>query len=187
MNNPQQFSNVTKDYLCKFYEILGEMTDEMLNAELTESLSHNFIVQMIPHHRAAIKMSKNILKYTTFVPLQNIALDIIDEQTKGIKNMQEALLSCSELKNSQCDICLYNKRFEQVTAKMLAEMRNACTSNNINSNFIYEMIPHHRGAIRMSENALRYDICPELVPILRVIIVSQRKGICHMQRLLRYI
>lgn len=44
----QQFSDVTKNYLCRFYKILDEMIEGMTNAELTSSLSHNFIVQMIP-------------------------------------------------------------------------------------------------------------------------------------------
>lgn len=57
----EQFSDVTKQYLCCFYEILDNMIEEMTNAKLTNSISHNFIVQMIPHHQAAIKMSQNIL------------------------------------------------------------------------------------------------------------------------------
>lgn len=48
-----------------------------------------------------------------------------------------------------------------------------------------EMIPHHRGAVRMSENALRFCLCPELVPLLNEIIVSQKKGIKEMECLLK--
>lgn len=40
----QQFSDVTKNYLCRFYKILDEMIEGMTSAELTNSLSHNFIV-----------------------------------------------------------------------------------------------------------------------------------------------
>ena len=79
----QRLSNVAKAYLCRFYEILEQMIEDMTGAELTDSLSHNFIVQMIPHHMAAIEMSENLLQYTTCVPLQNIALNIIVEQTKS--------------------------------------------------------------------------------------------------------
>ena len=87
----EQFSDVTKQYLCCFYEILDNMIEEMTSAKLTNSISHNFIVQMIPHHQAAIKMSQNILQYTTLLPLQNIAKNIISEQTKGIEAMKEIL------------------------------------------------------------------------------------------------
>ena len=68
---------------------------------------------------------------------------------------------------------------------MFYEMRSARTDNNLNANFIREMIPHHRGAVRMSENALKHCLCPELVPILEAIIASQKKGIRQMQQLLR--
>lgn len=107
MPDQQKFSDVTKSYLCRFSEILDEMIEEITGADLTDSLSHNFIVQMIPHHRAAIEMSRNLLRYTTFVPLQDIALNIIKEQTKSFENMQDILYQCSELKNSGQNLCLY--------------------------------------------------------------------------------
>ena len=46
------------------------------------------------------------------------------------------------------------------------------------------MIPHHRGAVLMSENALRYCVNQELVSILEDIITSQKKGIREMEQLL---
>lgn len=101
MSCSQPFSDVTKKYLCRFYEILDEMIEGMNGAELTDSLSHNFIVQMIPHHRAAIEMSENLLQYTTFVPLQRIAQNIVNEQTKSIEGMQRVLTHCTQLSNSQ--------------------------------------------------------------------------------------
>lgn len=185
MNCTQIFSDVTKQYLCRFYEILNEMIEGMSNADLTDSLSHNFIVQMIPHHRAAIQMSENLLQYTTFLPLQRIAQNIIKEQTKSIEDMQRALPCCAQLSNSEQDLCLYGRRFCQITQTMFSQMQNACSNNNINANFMREMIPHHQGAIRMSRNALQYPICCELKPILRSIIISQEEGVREMQRLLR--
>lgn len=185
MSCHQQFSDVTKEYLCQFYAILDEMIAGMTKAELTDSVSHNFIVQMIPHHRAAIEMSCNLLQYTTCLPLQSIAQNIISEQTKSIENMQAILNKCSVLSSSEQDLCLYQKGFRQITGTMFSQMQNACADNNINANFMREMIPHHEGAIRMSKNALRYSICPELVPILRAIITSQEKGVREMTRLLQ--
>ena len=88
-----RFSIVTKNYLSRFYDILECMKEGMTNAQLNDSISHNFIVQMIPHHEAAIQMSQNLLQYTTFIPLQNIALGIISEQTQSIENMRSDKLS----------------------------------------------------------------------------------------------
>lgn len=179
-----KFSNVTKNYLNAFYGILEEMIQGMTRAELTDSISHNFIVQMIPHHKAAIEMSKNLLQYTTCVPLQNIALQIVEEQTKSIENMLEIENYCSELVNSCEDVNLYERRVGQIIDVMFSEMNNSCTTNQLNDNFMREMIPHHEGAIKMSRNALQYDICPELIPILEVIIASQEKGVIQMKQLL---
>lgn len=187
MTNQREFSTVTKTYLSRFYDILDEMIWEMSNADLTDSISYNFIVQMIPHHRAAIEMSKNLLQYTTFVPLQDIAVNIVEEQTKSIQDMTRALNGCSKLKNCAEDLQLYMKQYHQITQTMFAGMGDAFASNDINADFIREMIPHHRGAIQMSENALSFPICPELTPILQAIITSQKKGIHEMECLLQCI
>lgn len=187
MNNQEELSNVSKKYLARYYAILGEMINEMTGAELTDSISHNFIVQMIPHHRAAIEMSRNILQYTTLVPLQNIATNIIIEQTKSIENMKYVLNQCGMLKNTRQDLSLYMQRVQQITQTMFSDMRNAYATNNINADFMREMIPHHKGAVQMSENALSFSICPELKPILQAIITSQRAGIRQMEYLLKCI
>lgn len=155
----------------------------MCRAELTESISHNFIVQMIPHHLAAIKMSENILKYTSNPKLEEIAKGIISEQTKSIENMQEILNACENLTNSCREVNAYQNHVCRIMKIMITEMKQAYFDNCINCDFIREMIPHHMGAIRMSRNALRFPICSELTPILNAIISSQEKGICQMREL----
>ncbi|MDE7223473.1 MAG: DUF305 domain-containing protein [Acetatifactor sp.] len=179
-----KFTEETKCYLTRFYEILEEMIRSMEAAELTDSLSHNFIVQMIPHHMAAVEMSKNLLKYNPCEPLRTIAKNIVSMQEQGIQEMTEALKSCHKLVNSDQDLCLYRHRYQQIIDNMFTQMSNACSDNNISANFMREMIPHHQGAIYMSENALRYCVCSQLQPILENIIVSQRQEVREMNRLL---
>ena len=187
MQEKQKFSNVTKAYLCRFYEILDQMVAKMTCLDLTSSLSFNFIVQMIPHHQAAIEMSQNLLQYTTFVPLQEIALEIIEKQSSGIRDMQRILGHCASLTNSPRDLCLYQRNFHQIAQTMFQQMQMAPTKNDINADYMREMIPHHQGAIRMSKNIMHYSICADLLPILQSIISSQQKGISKMERLLRCI
>lgn len=184
MYKPCSFHTSTKDYLTVFYEILDKMIREMEQACLTDSISQNFIVQMIPHHRAAISMCENLLQYTVCEPLQKIASDIIVEQTQSIHDMCHVLGFCQRYQNSCQDLQLYHRHFHTITRTMFRKMDTAPASNNIADTFMREMIPHHEGAVHMSENALRYCICPELVPILNAIITSQTEGIQKMQRLL---
>ena len=185
MNQQPNLSLATKSYLSRFYEILDNMMQEMDGAQLTDSISQNFIVQMIPHHEAAVQMSHNLLQYTTCIPLQNMALGIIETQTKGIHEMEAALESCSQPASDSADLALYRRRYGHIVQRMFCAMEQACISNNIDANFIREMIPHHQGAIQMAENALRFSPCPPLVPILQNIVRAQRAGICQMERILR--
>lgn len=159
----------------------------MNTANLTNSISRNFIVQMIPHHRAAIEMSKNILCYTTFIPVQEIALGIIREQTQSIRDMERIVRCCSRIKSSSQELSCYQNNSREIMDIMFADMQNACTVNDINANFMYEMIPHHLGAVNMSQNALNFPLCSDLKPILESIITSQQKGVHEMEELLSQI
>lgn len=185
MNRSCNFSHVTNDYLASYDCILCDMIDKMTHADLSDSISHNFITQMIPHHEGAIEMSRNILKYTTNIPLQNLALQIITEQTDSISRMRRILCKCDAVHNCKDDLCCYQTRTKKIMKTMFCEMKQTCTSNCVNGNFIREMIPHHCGAIAMSENTLRYCICPDLIPILNAIIRSQKQEIRAMCRMLQ--
>jgi len=46
------------------------------------------------------------------------------------------------------------------------------------------MIPHHIGAVSMARNALRFDFCTELIPIINEIIRSQSLSVQAMRTLL---
>lgn len=177
-------SNVTQQYLAAYRRILGEMRRGMTGASLTESISQNFIVQMIPHHRAAIEMSENILQYTTCVPLQEIAEGIVAEQMQSIADMEAVLPACSMETNSTQALCCYRRQVDRIIGTMLTAMDTACANDNVSADFMREMIPHHRGAVELSRTALRYPICSGLRPILDAIITSQTRGICQMQCLL---
>ncbi|GGH23286.1 DUF305 domain-containing protein [Paenibacillus segetis] len=184
MNSHCELSLVTKAYLDTFFKILNNMIQNMTSVHLTNSISDIFIRQMVPHHLAAIEMSNNILKYTTNLELQGIALNIIAEQTQSIANMQAIQQQCSLMTNTDFERSHYMDRFKEISETMFFEMGSAQITNGVNANFVREMIPHHEGAVRMSNNVLHFNICPMLKPILYAIISSQCKGIKQMQQLL---
>ncbi|MDO4314696.1 MAG: DUF305 domain-containing protein [Oscillospiraceae bacterium] len=184
MQEPCTLSCQTKQYLTRFYEILDGMICGMTGAELTGSISHNFIVQMIPHHRAAIEMSENALPHIGDCPLRRIASNIITAQTKSIADMESVLPCCAALCSPAQDLALYQRRMDLIYQTMFDRMGSAPETDRIGISFMREMIPHHEGAVRMAENALKYGVCPELVPILCAIITSQKRGVREMQALL---
>lgn len=182
----QNYSFNTQNYLQCYDHILFDMINGMNSATLLSSLSMTFINQMIPHHYAAIQMSKNLLLYTTNIPLQDIACRIIEAQTKSIQDMMN-IYNCCTCQNSQTEINAYLGTYEQITSTMFTSMKSAESNNNIDISFIHEMIPHHYGAIQMSKNLLQYPICNELNIILNTIISLQEQGIKQMEFLLKQI
>lgn len=181
----KRLSEPAQKYLEIYLRILRDMIGGMLDAELTDSISHNFIVQMLPHHRAAIEMSEEILKYTENRKLRKIAENIISEQTKSISDMKNILGRCSLKKNTAQEVSAYLEETGNILDAMFNEMKNAYFDGCFSCDFMREMIPHHMGAVRMSKNALSFPICEELVPVLNAIISSQEKGICQMRCLMK--
>ncbi|MEG0453274.1 MAG: DUF305 domain-containing protein [Coprobacillus sp.] len=180
----QTYSLNSQKYLQCYNSLLSQMIQSMTSATLLSSLSMTFINQMIPLHYAAIQMSKNLLLYTTNIPLQNIACQIIENQTKSIQDMMNIYNKCS-CENNQTDINSYLGSYEQISSTMFSSMKNAESNNDINISFIHEMIPHHYGAIKMSKTLLQYPICDELYSILTTIISLQEQDINQMSTLLK--
>ncbi len=174
-------------YQGEFYRILGEMILGMTDAEQADSLSQRFIFQMIPHHEAAIQMSQNLLERSDCRALEQIARNIITEQTQSICNMRQVLPVCSRPVNDSRELAQYERRFLAITRRMFCQMGSTPVSECVAVNFMRQMIPHHEGAIRMSANLLRFPVCKELVPIVRAIQVSQERGVKQMRRLLQSI
>ncbi len=181
----EKFSYNTQTYLQNYHLDLNYMIQSMTTVQLTDSISHNFIVQMIPHHEMAIHMCKNLLQYTTNIALQNMAHDIIMEQRESIRKLQQCLQNCSKLQNPPTQVSHYQQHYAKVTDTMFCQMEQACQGNDIDANFCREMIPHHLGALEMCQNVLQFDICDELCPIIESILVMQMKGVKELQCILR--
>lgn len=180
-------NNDARKYLYVFFQILNNMEDKMLSAPITNSITINFIRAMIPHHQAAIYMCQNLLRFTDNQELERIANNIISTQTKGISEMREVAMTTSGYSNTRRDVKLYETAFFCITRNMICRMRNTPRTNNINLNFVNEMIPHHEGAIRMCENLLKYEIDPRLADIANAIIEEQSNGVRQLDEIRRRI
>lgn len=176
----QNISDVQK-YLSRFDEILCQMATKMLSTNIVNNITINFIVCMIPHHQAAIYMCENLLKYTNYEPLQEIAKNIIQTQTRGIQQMEEILRTTSGYENSPKDVNCYMSKYYSITRNMISRMQNSPRCMNINLNFVGEMIPHHEGAIAMCENLLQYRIDPRLKDVADSIIREQSEGVRQLE------
>lgn len=177
--------SASESYLKEYSRILEDMIAGMTRAPLTDSISNNFIVQMIPHHRAAIEMCENLLRFTRDETMQSIAHNIVDEQTLSIANMKAVYSTCLTHINPARSVSAYESRVNSIMGSMFSQMKTAPSNGDINCDFLREMIPHHLGAVRMSETALNFNLCKGLVPVLNNIITTQKRGIRRMQSLVQ--
>ena len=184
MKNTCLLSEDSKNYLCCFYQTLDAMIQAMTTAGLNQSISHNFAVQMIPHCRAAIQMSNNVLRYVENPTVRQTAQRLAEEQTQVIDQMEAALPAYGQLTNAQMDLRLYQRRIDLICREMFADMGSAPESNRLGVVFARQLLPHCQGAVRMAENALKYDVSTELVPILRGIVSQQRGRAARLHALL---
>lgn len=184
MKNTCLLSQDAKTYLCCFYQTLDGMVQGMTTASLDQSISHNFVVQMIPHHRAAVQMSNNILRFTENKAIRRLAQRLVEERNRGMEQMEAVLPACGQLTNARADLRLYQRRMDLICRDMYVKMGAAPENNRLAAIFLREMIPLYQGAARMAETALKYDVCTELVPILRAIAARQRQDAAQMRALL---
>ncbi len=170
-------------YWNQFSKILCQMADKMLNTKKTNNITLDFIQCMIPHHEAAIAMSKNLLNYTSYIPLQKIAKGIITMQTRGIEQMEQIAKTTPKVYNSMIDAWNYRQKYLEITQNMIEKMKNSPRCYSINLSFINEMIPHHEGAIAMCENVLQYRIDLRLRKVAETILQEQSQGVEELRQI----
>lgn len=185
MANTCLLSDESKHYLCCYHQILDEMIQGITTAKLTQGISHNFIAQMLPHHRAAIRMSRNILSVSDDRAVRRLAQRVIQQRTQDTEQLEGLLTVCGQDTTPQMDLRLFQRRMDLIFREMFTQMGAAPESNRIDAVYLREMIPHHQGAVRMSRNALRYGVSPELEPVLRRIIRTQCRETGQMRSFLR--
>lgn len=175
----------TCQYLATYKHIYHTMKDSMDKAPITGNATLDFLYEMIPHHEAAIAMSKNILKYTDNAQLKALAQAIINKQTQEVTYMKSLLDKLSHTADlPKDDDTAYLKAYHTIMSEMDKGMSAKPTTSNVNILFLEEMIPHHKGAIAMAENILLYTTNPSVHKLAQQIISSQKEQLPQMDHLL---
>lgn len=90
-----------------------------------------------------------------------------------------------EKPSSKADSEKYLEEYNKVKDKMFKEMQGVEITNNVDANFLQEMIYHHEGAIGMAKDILKYTKDPELRKLAENIVTTQSKGVEEMTALLK--
>jgi uncharacterized protein (DUF305 family) len=125
-----------------------------------------FLSMMIPHHTAAIAMSKAILPLSKDAQVKTWASDIIASQQAEIQAMN-ALLGPRGGPNTALKSLMDSGMNGKAMATVVKNARNPDQA------FVQGMLPHHSGAIDMARLALTKSGDPQVLKLAKTIIVAQ--------------
>ena len=185
MSRTCQLSDVTKQYLHTYRELVNQMAERMSRTAVTASISENCLCQLQIHQETGICLCQNLLQYTICIPVQELASRMEQEQRERIGDMERMWDHCSTYWNTILDQHAFRCRQCQISSRMVCQMRQIPAENQINTLFLKEIIPHHRGAVDLCQATLHFPVCRDLKRFLYAMIISQEQEIRTMQQMLR--
>lgn len=150
----RELSRVTQKYLTCFDGILRRLIASLGALPPGRSLGRVLINQLLPVHRAAGEMCRNLLEYTTCLPLQCKGEEM-EAFSGGSMETLTALLQGGQCPlTPEAPLMRYLRRSRQVLDTMVYRMGSAHTTNDINANFMRQMIPLQQGLEALCAAAL---------------------------------
>ena len=184
MANTYLLSDEAKRYLCCYYQILDGMIQGVSAARLTQSISHNYIVQLLPQHRAAVRLCRNLLEVSNDGAVRRLAQRIAARETEAIEQLEAELDSAGQLTSPQMDLRLFQRRAELIFREMYAQMGAVPEGNRPDVLFLRQLLPQRQGGVRAARTALRYEVSTGLAPLLRSAIDAQSREMRQLRTLL---
>lgn len=134
-----------------------------------------FVAEMIPHHRSAIEMAQIARKRAGSEFVKQLAEDIIRTQADEIQ-----LLRREDDGLDTAGVAVGSLGVPEHLMGMDHDPATLEKARSFDDEFLKMMIPHHQGAIEMSQAELARGEDPELQALARTIMAAQRREITEM-------
>ena len=130
-----------------------------------------YLTMMIPHHEEAIRNGRILLEGTDRPEMRAFATSIIQTQTREVEQMRNWLASWYPGRDTAVDY-----------APMMRDL-TGLRGDALDRAFLADMIPHHMGAVMMSQRLLGQGLAahPELEPFARTVRDAQHAEIVQMR------
>ena len=184
MANTYLLSDEAKRYLCCYYQILDGMIQGVSAAKLTQSISHNYIVQLLPQHRAAVRLCRNLLEVSNDGAVRRLAQRIAARETEAAGQLEAELADADQLTSPQMDLRLFQRRSDLIFREMYAQMGAVPEGNRLEVLFLRQLLPQRQGGLRAARTALLYEVSAGLAPILRSAIDAQSREVGQLRAML---
>ena len=137
-----------------------------------------FLDTMMAHHQGAVEMAKMIDGKTQNAELRKFGAQIVADQQKEIAQMKSWRQKWFAAKP-----LAMNMEMPGMADSMKMDMAKLSAARNADFDrlFVEMMIPHHQGAVEMSQDALAKAGHPEIKTLSQQIIKAQQAEIKMMQ------
>ena len=132
-----------------FADAEQKMNDAMMSA-VGSNVGDNWAKKMIAHHQGAIDMSQAVLQQNPKPDVAKMAQETIEKQRKDISDIQKLV------KNGAADqksADLYRPAMMDMQQKM-----QSATGADASETYMRKMLEHHKGAVAMSDIALKNGV-----------------------------
>lgn len=163
-----------------FLAIMDTMMMRMDGAQLSGVVETDFLIQMIPHHKAAIAMADYEISHGKDFDMLQLAKSIAAEQTSQVQLMKLLLQ-----RNYKMQTKLnpgYHELILQAMNTMMAAMpgNDMLNTNTVDKAFALMMLPHHRAAIDMAKAVMKFSEDKQINAFAKDIISSEEIEIEQM-------
>jgi uncharacterized protein (DUF305 family) len=159
---------------------MGSSSMKALEGASGKTFDIYWMSQMIEHHRGAVTMSQDALKYGKDKNVRSAANSIIANQNKEIKQLESWLKSWYNAKPDAKQMALMRADMANMMAHASGGMAGM-SMGDADKNFLEAMIPHHQSAVDMSRLALKKAVKPELKTFAQKVIKDQSAEIKQYQ------
>lgn len=168
------------------HDMMGSMNSSMQKMESMEmsgDFDLDFAKMMIIHHQSAIDMSEMEISKGKHDDMKAMAQKMIVAQKEEIQQFQNIINNYKATPGTphgQHGGKDHNELQESMNA-MNAKMKGMQMSGDIDKDFAMMMIPHHEGAVTMSEALIGHGNMLELKEMAGKIITDQKKEIQELK------
>lgn len=162
MVNNRNLNFMVMNYTNKISKTLNQTISEIDAATKTNSISHDFIKQIIPYQKFAIQVAEYTLNYTKHRQISSMAKNIYDKYPEIIKDMQEIKNISRKFKNRGDCISKYHKDFNQIAQHTFSELKKISYKQNINTYFLKLISIYFKSGNLLLQNLMKYRILPQL-------------------------
>lgn len=146
-----------------------------------------FIDAMIPHHQGAIEMATDALSKSQRPQIKRLARYIITDQNQEIAQLKQWRQAWYPKAGTTAMV--YDSQMGNTMAMSPAQMQGMMMKGDLGPanaqydlRFLNAMIPHHEGAVAMSQDALHKSRRPEIKSLAQRIITNQQREMHEMQQ-----